>query len=74
MEEASKLAGLTRGTWARLERGGPEVSLGVLARALDALGMLGLLAGAVDPGLDRVGLELEAGRVPARVRRRRGER
>lgn len=74
MEHAATRAGLTRSTWARIERGAPEVSLGVLARALDAMGLLPLLASAADPGLDRAGLELEAGRLPLRVRRRRRER
>ncbi len=71
MEEAAQLAGITRGTWARLERGGAEVSLGVLVRALDALGLLEHLAAVAGAAGDRVGLELDAARIPVRVRKRR---
>lgn len=68
MEEAAKLAGLSRDTWARLERGDAGVSLGTLASALESLGMLGLLAQAADPGRDRIGVELERERLAGRAR------
>lgn len=74
MEQAAKMAGITRDTWARLERGDAGVSLGTMARAMGALGLLSLVAQLAEPGRDRVGQQILRERLPTRIRKRRGER
>lgn len=69
MAVAAGRAGLSRDTWSRIEQGDAGVAVGTLARALEVLGLLGLLAQAALPGRDLVGLELDRARFQPRRRR-----
>lgn len=73
MDVAARGAGITRATWVRIERGDPAVSLAMLGKAMESLGLLALLGVVVLPQADRPALAQEVARLPARVRRRRGE-
>ncbi len=59
--------GVSRSTYARVEKGDPTVALGVYAMALFVLGFGAVLGDLVDPGRDEHGLMLDAQRVPKRV-------
>jgi transcriptional regulator with XRE-family HTH domain len=60
--------GVSRSTYARLEKGDPTVALGVYAMALFVLGFGDALGDVVDPSRDGQGLLLDRERVPRRVR------
>ena len=59
-----------RTTLHRIERGDPGVALGNYARVLFVLGLHRRLGELADPGQDIVGLDLEADRLPERIRLR----
>ena len=61
---------ISRATLHRIERGDPGVALGNYARVLFVLGLEERLRELADPGRDGLGLDLEAGRLPKRVRLR----
>ena len=61
---------ISRATLHRIERGDPGVALGNYARVLFVLGLERRLRELADPGRDALGLELEADRLPQRVRLR----
>lgn len=63
--------GVARGTYGKLEKGDPAVSIGAYAMALFALGHPAGFADLIDPGTDETGLMLEAERLPKRVRPRK---
>jgi DNA-binding XRE family transcriptional regulator len=63
--------GVSRGTYARVERGDPTVALGVYAMTLFALGFGPAFGETIDPRRDDVGLMLEEERLPKRVRARK---
>jgi transcriptional regulator with XRE-family HTH domain len=67
--ELAERLGVTRATVAKLERGAPGSSIGVLATALWAMGLTGLdrLAPTEE---DLHGIALERARAPKRVRKR----
>ena len=58
----------SRTTLHRIERGDPGVALGNYARVLFVLGLHRRLGELADPGQDVVGLDLEAERLPERIR------
>lgn len=59
---------ISRTTLHRVERGEPGVSMGIYATVLFALGLHQRLADLADPATDQVGLDLDAERLPKRVR------
>ena len=61
---------LSRTTLHRIERGDPGVAVGNYARVLFVLGLHRRLGELADPGQDVVGLDLEADRLPERIRLR----
>lgn len=63
--------GVSRSTYARVEKGDPTVALGAYAMALFVLGFGEALGDLVDPGDDDQGLLLDAERLPRRVRTRK---
>lgn len=69
MQIVADRARTTRATLMRVERGEPAVALGIVASVLNALGLLDGLAQLADVATDRVGVELEAARLPRRTRR-----
>jgi DNA-binding XRE family transcriptional regulator len=60
--------GVSKGTYVRVEKGNPSVSLGIYAMALFALGLGGVFGNLVDPKTDEQGLLLDDQRLPQRVR------
>ena len=60
-----------RDTLWRLERGDPTVALGTLATTIFVLGLHDRLANLAAPGRDELGLSLDEGRLPQRIRRPR---
>ncbi len=66
--------GVARGTYQRLEKGDPTVSVGAYAMALFVVGLGTPLADVADAQTDEAGLALDAARVPKRVRSRREPR
>ena len=66
--------GVAKGTYLKVERGEPTVSMGVYAMALFVLGFGEALGEIVDPSRDDQGLLLDAERLPQRVRARKTPR
>ena len=62
---------VSRDTLWRLERGDPTVALGTLATATFVLKLHDRLADLAAPARDEVGLSLDEGRLPQRIRRPR---
>lgn len=60
--------GVSKSTYARLEKGDPTVSMGIYAMALFVLGFGDALNDIVDPGRDPQGLLLDRQTLPKRVR------
>jgi transcriptional regulator with XRE-family HTH domain len=60
--------GVGKGTYLRLEKGDPTVSIAVYAMTLFVLGFGDALADLVDPRRDDQGLLLDTQRLPKRVR------
>lgn len=71
MQIVADRARTTRATLTRIERGDPAVSMGIYASVLNALGLLDGVGMLADIATDRVGAELLAARLPARVRQGR---
>lgn len=59
----------SRDTLWRLERGDPSVALGTFVTAAYVLNLLDRFTAVVSPEHDRLGLELDADRLPRRIRR-----
>ena len=64
----SARAMISRSTLARVEKGSPEVSMGIYATVLFILGLEQKLADLADARNDSVGLDLEEERLPKRIR------
>ena len=64
-------ASISRTTLNKLEKGDPGVSLGKYATVLFVLGLLEHLSELADPRNDALGMQLEEGHLPQRIRRRR---
>ena len=62
-------ASISRTTLHKLERGDPGVSMGTYATVLFVLGLTDRLNSLVDVRSDTVGLDLEEGRLPKRIRK-----
>jgi transcriptional regulator with XRE-family HTH domain len=67
--DLAQAAGCSQDTLRRLENGDPGVSIGVLARVLEAIGWAQELASMMDAAKDSDGLKAEVQRLPQRVRR-----
>ena len=65
---AADQVAISRSTLHKVELGDPGVSMGIYAAVLEAYGLLGKLEELVDCRNDRVGLALEAARLPQRIR------
>lgn len=74
MQLAADRASISRTTLSKIEKGEEGVSLGAYAKILFVMGMISRLADLADPGLDELGLSLEADQLPKRIRIPRGER
>ncbi len=61
---------ITRTTLAKIEKGDPTVSMASYATVLFVLGLTDRLADLADVRHDEVGLQLEEGRLPQRIRNR----
>lgn len=59
---------ITRTTLLKVERGDSGVALGTYATVLFVLGLISKLEHLADAGSDEVGLQLEEGRLPKRIR------
>jgi transcriptional regulator with XRE-family HTH domain len=68
MQIVADRARTTRQTLTRIERGDPAVSVGIYASVLNVLGLLDGVGMLADIATDTVGAELEAARLPRRVR------
>ena len=64
--------GVSRATYARMEKGDPTVSLGAYAQALFVLGFGPVLGDLIDQRHDEQGLLLDLDKLPKRVRAQRG--
>ncbi|MDR0805537.1 MAG: helix-turn-helix domain-containing protein [Enterobacteriaceae bacterium] len=60
--------GVTRATYARLEKGDPSVSMGSYALALNVLGKLDVLENIIDRSVDILGQDMIDARLPQRIR------
>jgi transcriptional regulator with XRE-family HTH domain len=69
MQIVADRARTTRATLTRIERGDPSVAMGIYASVLNTLGLLDGVARLADVSTDRVGVELEAARLPRRTRK-----
>jgi DNA-binding XRE family transcriptional regulator len=69
-EMMAERAFITRPTLVKVENGDPTVSLGIYATVLFVLGMADRLADVADIRKDELGLQLDEGRLPRRVRRK----
>jgi transcriptional regulator with XRE-family HTH domain len=70
MQIVSERARTTRATLTRIERGDPGVAVGLYGSVLNILGLLDGLSMLADAATDRVGVELEASRLPRRTRKK----
>lgn len=59
---------VSRNTLTRVESGDPGVSMGIYATVLFVLGMADRLGGLADAASDQIGLSLEEGHLPRRIR------
>jgi DNA-binding XRE family transcriptional regulator len=60
--------GSAKTTYMKVEKGDPSVSMGVYAMTLFVLGFGDAIGDIIDPRRDDIGLLLDAGRLPKRVR------
>ena len=65
----SEMASISRMTLSKIEKGDPGVAAGSYATVLFILGLADRLADLADAKTDAVGLELDAERLPQRIRR-----
>lgn len=68
MHLAAARASISRSTLSKIERGEEGVSLGAYAKVLFILGMIERLGQLCDSSFDELGLELEAEKLPQRIR------
>lgn len=61
-------ASISRSTLHKVEKGDPNVALGLYARVLFSLGMVERVADLADPRHDSVGLAMEEENLPQRIR------
>ena len=71
---AAERASISRATLAKIEKGDEGVSLGAWGKILFILGLIDKLAEVAAPKFDQVGLDLEAEKLPKRIRIPQSER
>ena len=71
---AAERASISRTTLIKIEKGDPGVAFGLYATVLFVMGLTDRLADLVDPRSDTIGLQLEAERLPQRIRIPRGQK
>ncbi|MDQ6988148.1 MAG: helix-turn-helix transcriptional regulator [Mariprofundaceae bacterium] len=69
MEELSKRAGISRATLDKVEKGSPNVSIGIYARVLFILGITGTVCQLADLSNDPISRDLEISKLPLRVKK-----
>ena len=69
MQVVADRARTTRATLTRVERGDPSVAMGLYCSVLNVLGLLEGVSMLADVSTDRVGVELEAARLPRRTKK-----
>jgi transcriptional regulator with XRE-family HTH domain len=67
MEIMAQRAMISRGTLTRVEKGSPNVSMGIYATVLFILGLDNKLGSIADIRTDDIGLDLEEERLPKRI-------
>ncbi len=65
---------ISRGTFYKVERGDPSVSIGIYATVLAILGLADRLAQAADRRDDTLGLDIDEDRLPRKIQPRRRAR
>ena len=65
---AAQRASISRTTLVKIEKGDPGVAVGSYATVLFVIGMVERLSDLADPQTDATGLQLEAERLPQRIR------
>lgn len=65
---AAERASIGRSTLNRVEKGDPNVALGIYATVLFVLGLVDRIADLADARNDATGLQLEEGHLPKRIR------
>jgi transcriptional regulator with XRE-family HTH domain len=75
MHLAAERASISRMTLSKIEKGDEGVSIGAYARILFVMGLIHALADLADVRFDKLGLDLEAEKLPKRIRfpRRKSE-
>ena len=68
-EMMTQRAGITRPTLAKVEKGDPMTSMGIYAKVLFVLGLSDKLEDIADIRFDRIGLVLDAEKLPKRPRK-----
>ncbi len=68
MQLMAERAFVGRNTITRVERGDPRVSMGIYATVLFVLRLANRLSELADASVDEIGLDLEAERLPQRIR------
>ena len=68
MQLAAERAEISRATLYKIEKGDGGVGLSAYAKVLFILGMINRLAEIIDSRFDEMGLEMEAERLPKRIR------
>jgi len=68
VEMMAERIGVSKATYARIEKGDPSVAMGAYSMALFVLGLGEPLGDLVDPRRDEEGLLMEEERLPKRVR------
>ncbi len=62
---------ISRGTFYKVEKGDPSVSMGIYATVLSILGLIEGLGNVADRGSDTLGLDIDEDRLPKKVQPRR---
>lgn len=62
---------ISRGTFYKVEKGDPSVSMGIYATVLFILGLVDGLGNVADRGVDTLGLDIDEDRLPQKVQPRR---
>jgi len=69
MSELSKRAGISRPTLDKVEKGSPNVAIGIYARILFILGITGTVRLLADLSNDPISRDIDIGKLPQRVKK-----
>ncbi|MDX8404608.1 MAG: hypothetical protein R8K50_00475 [Mariprofundus sp.] len=70
MMELSKRAGISHLTLDKVEKGSPNVAIGIYARILFLLGITGTVRQLADLSNDPISRDIEIGKLPRRVKKK----